>query len=50
MGRIAPDGIKLLARMDGPVREAHRAQLAHLGRERLKALTELLQSARGSAG
>jgi DNA-binding MarR family transcriptional regulator len=50
MGRIAPDGIKLLARMDQPVREAHQAQLGHLGRERLRALTELLQAARGNAG
>jgi DNA-binding MarR family transcriptional regulator len=46
MGRIAPDGIKLLSRMDAPVREAHRAQLGHLGRERLRALIELLQAAR----
>jgi DNA-binding MarR family transcriptional regulator len=50
MVRITPDGIQLLSRMDEPVREAHRAQLGHLGRERLKALTELLQAARGSAG
>jgi DNA-binding MarR family transcriptional regulator len=50
MARITPDGIQLLSRMDEPVREAHRAQLGHLGRERLKALTELLQVARGSAG
>lgn len=50
MGRIAPDGIKLLARMDEPVREAHQAQLGYLGRERLRALTELLQAARGNAG
>ncbi len=49
MGRITPDGIKLLSRMDGPVREAHRAQLGHLGRERLRALTELLHAARGNA-
>ena len=50
MARIMPDGIQLLSRMDEPVREAHRAQLGHLGRERLKALTELLQAARGNAG
>jgi DNA-binding MarR family transcriptional regulator len=50
MGRITPDGIKLLARMDEPVRQAHRAQLGHLGRERLRTLTELLQAARGNAG
>src|SRR5664279_5228707 len=33
MARITPDGIQLLSRMDDPVREAHRAQLGHLGRE-----------------
>jgi DNA-binding MarR family transcriptional regulator len=49
MARITPDGIKLLSRMDAPVREGHRAQLGHLGRERLKALTGLLQVARGGA-
>src|ERR1017187_4383411 len=46
MASIAPDGLKLLARMDQPVRDAHRSQLGHLGRERLRALTELLQAAR----
>jgi DNA-binding MarR family transcriptional regulator len=50
MVRITPDGIQLLSRMDEPVREAHRARLGHLGRERLRALTELLQVARGDAG
>ena len=47
MARITPDGLNLLARMDEPVRETHRSQLGHLGRERLGALTELLQAARG---
>jgi DNA-binding MarR family transcriptional regulator len=47
--RISPEGLKLLARLDGPVREAHREQLGHLGRERLKALTELLRISRGPA-
>lgn len=46
MGRITPAGLELLARMDEPVREAHRSQLGHLGRERLRALNELLQIAR----
>ena len=45
--RISPEGIKLLARLDEPVQEAHRAQLGHLGRERLKALTEWLRVSRG---
>jgi len=46
MARIAPEGLKLLARLDDPVQEAHRNQLGHLGRERLRALAELLQAAR----
>ena len=50
MARIAPDGLRLLARMDEPVREAHRRQLGHLGRARLQALTELLHDARPPAG
>ena len=49
-GRITAEGIKLLSRMDEPVREAHRAQLGHLGRERIKIFTELLQSAREHVG
>ena len=50
MATITPQGLELLARMDEPVREVHRNQLGHLGRERLGALTKLLQTARGDAG
>jgi len=39
-----------LARLDGPVEEGHRKQLGHLGRERLRALTELLCAARTQVG
>jgi DNA-binding MarR family transcriptional regulator len=46
MARITSEGLDLLARMDDPVRQAHRNQLGHLGRERLRAMTELLQAAR----
>jgi DNA-binding MarR family transcriptional regulator len=46
MARITPEGLKLLARLDEPVQAAHRRQLGHLGRQRLQALAELLQSAR----
>ena len=46
MARITPDGLKLLARLDEPVRETHRKQLGHLGHERLRTLTDLLQVAR----
>src|SRR5205807_5967180 len=50
VARISPDGLRLLGRLDQPVEEAHRKQLGHLGSERLRALTELLQAARGSTG
>src|SRR4051794_9750 len=48
--RISPQGLKLLARLDEPVQEAHREQLSHLGRERLRALAELLRDSRGPGG
>lgn len=44
--RISAEGLKLLARLDEPVQEAHREQLGHLGKERLKVLTELLRESR----
>src|SRR6202050_5388129 len=43
---IAPEGLKVLARLDEPIQAAHRQQLAHLGRERRQALTELLRLSR----
>jgi DNA-binding MarR family transcriptional regulator len=46
MARITPEGLKLLARLDEPVQAGHRRQLGHLGRERLRLLTELLNVAR----
>src|SRR6266567_7558634 len=46
MARITPEGLKLLARLDAPVEAGHRKQLGHLGRERLRLLTELLSAAR----
>ncbi|MGD0798664.1 MAG: MarR family transcriptional regulator [Acidobacteriaceae bacterium] len=46
LARITKHGARLLARMDGPVRDVHRRQLGHLGRRRLRALTALLQAAR----
>lgn len=46
MVRITPDGLKLLTRLDEPVQTAHRRQLGHLGRERLRTLTELLRLSR----
>ncbi len=47
MARITRDGLKLLARLDEPVQTTHRQQLGHLGRKRLRALTELLAVSRG---
>jgi DNA-binding MarR family transcriptional regulator len=48
MAKITPEGLKLLSRLDEPVEEAHRKRLGHLGRERLRALTELLEAARAA--
>ena len=50
MARITSEGLKLLARLDDPVREVHRKQLGHLGRERLHSLAELLAAAREQVG
>jgi DNA-binding MarR family transcriptional regulator len=46
LARITPEGLQMLDRLDGPIEEGHRKQLGHLGRERLKALCELLRAAR----
>lgn len=46
--RIAPDGLKVLARLDEPVQETHRRMLGHLGPERLRALARLLAACRGA--
>ena len=46
MTRITAEGLKLLARLDEPIQSGHRRQLGHLGRERLRALAELLQASR----
>jgi DNA-binding MarR family transcriptional regulator len=50
MARITPQGLKLLDRLDEPVQDTHRQQLGHLGRERLRALSELLQDSRSRLG
>jgi DNA-binding MarR family transcriptional regulator len=44
--RITPSGLKLLARLDKPMRLAHRERMGHLGMERLSQLAELLRLAR----
>jgi DNA-binding MarR family transcriptional regulator len=44
--RITEAGLDVLDRLDDPVQEIHRSQLGHLGRERLKMLTDLLRLCR----
>jgi len=44
--QITPEGLKLLDRMDVPVQKIHREQLGHLGKDRLRALSDLLAAAR----
>jgi len=46
LARITPAGLKVLARLDEPIQTAHRKQLGHLGKERLRELTELMGLAR----
>jgi DNA-binding MarR family transcriptional regulator len=48
MAWITREGISLLARLDDPVEQTHRKQLSHLGRERLRAMAELLHTARSA--
>ena len=48
--RITSAGLKLLASLDEPVPDLHKKQLQHLGRERLKQLSALLEEACESSG
>ena len=50
IGRITPEGFKVLARLDEPIQEIHRKQLGHFGRHQLCSLTELLAAARANVG
>ena len=50
IGKITAGGLALLARLDGPMQEAHRKQLGHLGTNQLTILTELLAAARARLG
>ena len=40
--RITDEGLKLLKKMDAPIRELHKNQFAHMTSSRLKALMDLL--------
>ena len=44
--RITPHGLRLLAELDDPIRETHCSQLGHLGREGLRSLLQMLETAR----
>jgi len=44
--RITPEGLTLLAELDGPVGDMHRKQLGHLTHEELRRLADLLDAAR----
>ena len=46
LARIAPEGLKLVNRLDEPVQKIHRKQLGHMGKDRLQALAGLLAAAR----
>jgi DNA-binding MarR family transcriptional regulator len=46
MARITPEGLRLLAELDGPMAEADRRPLDHMGESRLRALIALLEAAR----
>jgi DNA-binding MarR family transcriptional regulator len=50
IARITGEGLALLAQMDGPMEESHRRLAGHLGRQRLKTLSELLEALRGNEG
>jgi DNA-binding MarR family transcriptional regulator len=44
--RISPEGLRLLAELDEPVRQLHRRQLRHLPEKQLRQLSVLLDRAR----
>jgi DNA-binding MarR family transcriptional regulator len=44
--RITSRGLDLLSGLDEPVREAHRAQLGHLSKQKLKELSDLMRESR----
>ena len=44
--RITSRGLDLLSGLDEPVREAHRAQLGHLSKQKLNELSDLMRESR----
>lgn len=49
LARISAEGLKIVNRLDEPIQQMHRKLLGHLGKERLRALRELLAAARTKA-
>ena len=47
--RITPEGLRILAELDAPVRELHRRQLHHIPTKELRQLALLLERARTQA-
>ena len=50
LASITAEGLKLLKQLDQPVIDLHVKQLGHMGKEKLKALIDLLETAREKAG
>ena len=50
MARITPEGVRLLAELDGPMVEVDRRSLDHMGEPRLRSLIALLEAAREREG
>lgn len=48
--KIAPAGMDVLERLDGPIQDAHRRLLGHLGASRLRSLADLLEACRTGDG
>jgi len=46
LARVSAAGLKLVNRLDEPVQKVHHELLGHLGKERLRALAELLAAVR----
>ena len=44
--QVTPDGLRVLKELDAPVLKLHRDQLGHLGTEKLRLLSNLLEAAR----
>jgi DNA-binding MarR family transcriptional regulator len=50
LARITPQGLHVLASLDGPVQQTHRRSMGRLGPDRLALLSELLAACRADIG